>query len=257
MKILMGQQAPASTAAESVSEVVSALAAHREAELAVFPELYIGGYEPSRAVAEAVALGDPSIERLAAACREHETALVVGFAESLPGGETANSVLCLDRDGTLAGVYRKVQLFGEGEKRAFRPGDELVRVELAGVAAGVLICFDIEFPELARELARAGIDLLITASANMDPYGPEHEVAARARALENCVPHVYVNRVGSEAGFDFLGESRLIDSTGRVVAEMGGQAGYRIAELEVPAPPPSDDVDYLAMLPPKLPVRAA
>ena len=63
-----------------------------------------------------------------------------------------------------------------------------------------MICFDVEFPEVARSLAKAGANLLVTVSANMDPFGRDHDVFATARALENGVPHLYVNQVGRGRG---------------------------------------------------------
>ena len=71
----------------------------------------------------------------------------------------------MDRRGNLAGVYRKTHPFGD-ERKVFAAGDELL-VDLNGVRVGIMICFDVEFPEVARSLAVAGADLLITISANM------------------------------------------------------------------------------------------
>src|SRR5581483_5398409 len=105
-----------------------------------------------------------------------------------------------------------------GERAVFRPGAELVLVPLAGRLVGPLICFDVEFPEPARALAAAGAELLVTLSANMEPYGDEHEVATRARALENRVPHLYANSVGTIGPNRFVGRSRSVDAGGQVLA---------------------------------------
>ncbi|MDP9384185.1 MAG: carbon-nitrogen hydrolase, partial [Actinomycetota bacterium] len=178
---------------------------HRDADLAVFPELYLSGYDPPQARASALAREDGPLLALAEAAAESGTAVVVGFVERGSGGALHNSAACIAADGGLAAVYRKVHLFGGEERRVFTAGDVLLVVELAGRRVAPLICFDIEFPEPARAAARAGADLLVTASANMDPYGPDHELAARARALDNRLVHLYVNRVGTEAGRTFAG----------------------------------------------------
>ncbi len=94
----------------------------------------------------------------------------------------------MDERGTIAAVYRKVQLFGGDESDAFVAGDELLVVEFCGVKVGLMICFDVEFPEVARSLARAGAELLVTISANMEPFGNDHAVFVSARALENGLP---------------------------------------------------------------------
>ena len=86
---------------------------------------------------------------------------------------------------------------------------------------GPLICFDVEFPEPARELAAAGAELLVTASANMAPFGPDHEVATRARALESRLPRLHANGVGAIGGLRLVGGSRSVDASGAVLVEAG------------------------------------
>lgn len=151
--------------------------------------------------------------------REHSTALVFGAAERLDGG-IANSAFCVDESGSVAAVYRKVQLYG-AEKTAFAAGDELLVVELCGVRVGVMICFDLEFPEVARALARAGAELLVTISANMEPFGNDHAVFASARALENGLPHAYVNQVGPGEDLTFTGGSAVVSADGDGLAQAG------------------------------------
>jgi predicted amidohydrolase len=187
-------------------------------DIAVFPELClsVSGYTLDRLDAVALTTDAPALAIVRAAAERNGTATVVGFPERAAGG-VANSVACIDRDGSLAGVYRKTHLFGR-ERESFRPGDELLVVELAGRRVAPLVCFDVEFPEPARRLALAGADLLVTVSANMEPYYADHELATRARALENRLPHLYVNGVGSATGFELVGGSRSIASDGRVLA---------------------------------------
>ena len=84
-----------------------------------------------------------------------------------------------------------------------------------------MICFDVEFPEVARTLALRGADLLITISANPEVFRRDHEVFVPARALENGVPHLYVNRVGRQEDVSFGGTSMAIDPEGTVLSEAG------------------------------------
>ncbi len=85
-----------------------------------------------------------------------------------------------------------------------------------------MICFDVEFPEVARSLALAGADLLVTISANMDPFGRDHDVFVTARALENGLPHLYVNQVGRGEAFTFAGGTMAVSADGDRLAEAGG-----------------------------------
>lgn len=257
MRVLLAQLEPAPGDLDAnAAAAVAALAAHAEAELAVFPELYLGGYDTAsaaRLALDATAEGTPLAAVRAAAAR-HGTAVVIGFAEQLEAGGVANAVACIDSDGSLAAVYRKTHLFGAKERATFTAGDALLVVTLAGRRVGPLNCFDVEFPEPARALAKAGAELLVTVAANMEPYGPDHALAARARALDNRLPHLYVNRVGDEAGLHFVGGSAAIAAGGAPVAELGEAAGARLVELPLGH---GDDeaVNYLEHLRDDLPVQ--
>lgn len=126
----------------------------------------------------------------------------------------------MDEQGTVAAVYRKVQLYGGEESDAFVAGDELLVVDLCGLKMGLMICFDIEFPEVARVLARAGAEMFVTISANMEPFGNDHAVFLSARALENGLPHAYVNQVGpGEKNLTFVGGSTVVSPDGEIYAQ--------------------------------------
>jgi predicted amidohydrolase len=246
MRVLLGQLEPAAgDVAGNAATVCDALAAHPDAELAVFPELFLCGYDLARIDALAIDLADPSLSRIADAATACGTTVVVGFAERTPDG-IANAVACL-APGAPPVVYRKANLFGPDERAAFVDGRELVIADVGGHRLGLLICFDVEFPEPARALATAGARLLVTIAANMEPYGPDHALAARARALDNRRPHVYVNRTGEESGLRFVGASCVVDTGGGVVACLGADPELRCVDLDL-ASPVGDEVDYLSLV---------
>lgn len=238
----------------NVERAVEALAAHPEADLAVFPELFLSAYD-LRSLDETARPADcDELAAVAEAAARTATAVVIGFAERDGRGSLFNSVACIDRDGTQAGVYRKTQLFAR-ERKVFRAGRELRIVQLAGLAAAPLICFDVEFPELPRALACAGAELLVTASANMEPYAADHELATRARALENHLPHLYANAVGTIGRLSFVGRSRSVAPSGAVLAEAGAGEALLVAPVET-AGAADESIDYLKQLPGPLPVVA-
>jgi predicted amidohydrolase len=244
MRVLLAQLAPApGDAGANVAAVEDALRANSGAELAVFPELFLSGYEPARARERALDPDGPELARVGRAAREHDTAVVVGFAERA-GDAVRNSVALFDRDGARAGVYAKTHLFGADEQSAFQAGDALSVASLSGARVAPLICFDVEFPEPARALASAGAELLVTVAANPPRYARDHELASRARALDNRRPHVYVNRVGDEAGITFAGESRVLDPSGDAIVALSGAPELRVVDVELSATP-EPDVDYL------------
>jgi predicted amidohydrolase len=195
-----------------------AIRSNPEADIAVFPELYLSGYTYRDLDLLARTEDSPELMEIAGAAREAGTAVVIGFAERTPKG-VANSVACIDGDGSIAGVYRKTHLFESEAEAGFVEGEELIVVELAGRRVAPLICFDIEFPEPARQVTLAGAELLVTASANMDPFYIDHAVGSVARAHENRRPHLYTNLVGSGDGLVFVGASRSIAPTGETLVE--------------------------------------
>jgi predicted amidohydrolase len=256
MRVLLAQLDPApGDPAANAATVADVVARHPDADLAVFPELFLTGYDLEAAPGLAVGPDDAALRTVAEAARAAGTAVLVGHIERPAGdGPPFNSVACFDTDGSLAATYRKTHLFGR-EDEVFAAGDELVLCVLAGRRIAPLVCFDVEFPEPARALARDGAELLVTLSANMDPWGPDHELAARARALDNRLPHVYVNRVGDEAGLHFCGGSLAAGPDGAITTALGGEPGTAVAELDLDASP-EDAVDYLRRVRPGLSIAA-
>jgi predicted amidohydrolase len=202
----------------NVDRAVEAIRAHPQVDLAVFPELYLSGYTYRDLAGVSVDPDGPELRTIAEAAAEVETAVVLGFAERADE-RFYNSAACIDETGTLAGVYRKTYLFESERAAGFSDGEELLIVELAGKRVAPLICFDIEFPEPARQAMLAGAELFVTSSANMDPFYIDHEIGSRARAQENRRPHLYANMVGEGDDLTFVGASRSIAPTGEVLVE--------------------------------------
>jgi predicted amidohydrolase len=220
------------------------LADHPSVDLIVFPELFLAGYDLSGVEELALPVDCEALRIVAAAAAEARTAVVIGFAEYVPPGRVANSAALIGADGLLAGIYRKTHLFGD-ERRVFVAGEDLLLVKLAETLVGPLVCFDLEFPQPARRLVAGGAELLVTISANMAPFYEDHLLLGRSRALENSVPHLYVNRVGEEGGFRFVGGSRSIAADGAVLAELA-HADEDVLVAPVGSPGVDDErLDYL------------
>jgi predicted amidohydrolase len=237
----------------NAARAVEAIRSHPEVDIAVFPELYLSGYTYRDLDELAREPDSRELRDVAAAAAEVETAVVIGFAERTSKG-VANSAACIDTDGSLAGVYRKTYLFPSEAEAGFVQGEELLILELAGRRAAPLICFDIEFPEPGRQVALAGAELLVTASANMDPFFIDHAVGAVARAHENRLPHLYANLVGNGDGLVFVGGSRSVAPTGQVLVEASRD---REELLVVPVGDPAGidpRTDYPKLVRPPLPV---
>lgn len=236
----------------NIETIRRVIAEHPEADLVVFPELFLSGYIADGLEELAVNSEGPEVERIAEAAKENSTAVIFGVPEHFGGGY-ANSAVYVDRNGLLDGIYRKTHLYGL-ERDAYLPGDELLIVNLEGWNIGLMICFDMEFPEVARKLAAAGSDLLVTISANMEPFERDHRVFSTARALENGVPHVYVNQVGRGEEFTFTGGTLAVSADGDFLAE-AGSAGEQVLDIELSLPGKSSvRPDYLGQLRSPLPI---
>jgi predicted amidohydrolase len=192
------------------------------AKLLIVPELAVTGYGAGQSAFAGLAspaTGDVA-ERLGTIARESGIAIVAGFAEQ-DGRDTFNSALFTDGIGTNA-VYRKSHLYGDYERNAFRPGvPASVMVELGGIRLGMLICYDVEFPENVRRLALAGADLVVVPTAL--PKGSSGTFIAnhmiQVRAFENQVFVAYINHCGADDHFTYAGLSRIAAPDGKLLAE--------------------------------------
>jgi predicted amidohydrolase len=143
--VLLAQLTPSPRdPAANAARVARIVGERPDAEIAVFPELFLGGYTLRHLDEVAMTPDAGPLAAIAAAAAAARTAVVVGFAERLDAG-VSNAAACFDADGSLAGVYRKTHLFG-AEAEAFTAGDEQLVVPLAGVRVAPLICFAIELP---------------------------------------------------------------------------------------------------------------
>ncbi|MCJ8054837.1 carbon-nitrogen hydrolase family protein [Shinella curvata] len=192
------------------------------AKLLIVPELAVTGYGAGQAAFENLASPATGAvaESLSAIARENRIAIVAGFAEQ-EGTLIYNSALFTDGIGTNA-VYRKSHLYGDYERDVFKPGvPNSVMVELGGLRLGMLICYDVEFPENVRRLALAGADLIVVPTAL--PKGSSGTFIAnhmiQVRAFENQVFVAYINHCGADDNFTYAGLSRIAAPDGKLLAE--------------------------------------
>ena len=238
MKIALWQTAgfPAAVAANLVAlEATADAAASAGASLLLCPECWLCGYNIGAAVAAlAEPAAGPSARRIAALAQEYEIAIAYGYAErDATGTRPYNSVQVIGADGVARAHYRKTHLFGPAERAAYEAGVEFgAPFELGGYRVGLLICYDIEFPEPARALALAGAEVLLVPTALTDEYGTVPSLLVPARAVENQIFVAYCNHAGVENGMRFLGGSCLVGPDGATVAAAGGGETLLVAEID-------------------------
>ncbi|MFE9254832.1 carbon-nitrogen hydrolase family protein [Streptomyces sp. NPDC006879] len=202
----------------------AARAAQAGAGLLVTSELFLTGYALGEQVATLAEPADgPSAQTVADLARRHGLAVLYGYPERDPvTGAVHNSAQLVDREGRALANYRKTHLFGCYEQEQFTPGEAtVVQAELDGLRIGILICYDVEFPENVRSHALAGTDLLLVPTAQMHPFQFVAEQMVPVRAFENQMYIAYVNRTGPEAEFEFVGLSCLASPDGATRARAG------------------------------------
>jgi 5-aminopentanamidase len=217
-------------------------AAARGARLIVLPELVSSGYvfrdaDEARSLAEPA--DGPTVSGWAQLARRLDVVIVGGFCEVDDDGALRNSAALVDADGVRA-VYRKAHLW-DRESLVFVPGDEPPAVvDTPAGRIGVMVCYDLEFPEWVRLPALAGAQLL-AAPANWpaDSLLPGEDSGEALRARANaCVNRMWVavcDRHGPERGVDWVGGSLIADPDGRLAAgpPEEGEAGLVIADCDL------------------------
>lgn len=209
------------------------VAAERGANAILFPEMFLTGYFVwDRAKELAEPLDGDSIQRLQQLSSEHRLLTVCGFPELGETGIVHNTACVIDRGGRLLGGYRKTHLFAE-EPEVFSAGERFEVFETSAAPIGVLICYDVEFPEPVRALALGGARVILVSTANMEPYQDSQEVYLRSRALENGIFVAAANTIGEDERYRYFGRSAVADPAGRIIAQAGAGEEIVIADLDL------------------------
>jgi predicted amidohydrolase len=197
-------------------------AAAAGAGLLAAPEMFLTGYAIGDDIARLAEPADgDSADAVAEIAARHGVAIAYGYPER-SGDTVFNSAQLISATGDRLADYRKTHLFGCFERDHFTPGEQpVVQAELNGVRVGLMICYDVEFPENVRAHALAGTDLLIVPTAQMHPFQFVAESMIPVRAFENQMYVAYVNRVGQEGEFEFVGLSTLAGPDGVARARAG------------------------------------
>ena len=207
-------------------------AAGAGARLLVVPEAFTSGYAVPGVAELAQPADGPWSEAVAATAAEAGLAILYGHPER-DGDVVFNSASLVDRDGRVLARHRKSHLYGDVDRATYTPGDgRPALAELDGLRVGLLICYDVEFPEAVRSLALSGSDLVVVPTALMRPYEVVTRTVVPARAYENQVFLAYANRCGSEGPLTYCGESCVVGPDGSDLARAGSGDELLLAEID-------------------------
>ena len=192
------------------------------AELLVLPECAIPGYmfdSAEEALPYAEEIPGPSTEAFERECRRLGIHAICGLLER-DGDILHNAAILVGPDG-LIGSYRKTHLPFLGVDRFVVPGDELKVFDTALGRIGLIICYDLRFPEVTRTLALRGADMVALPTNFPMAAKVQTELITVARAAENRIYLLAANRVGKERWGEFCGWSQIVDPYGKRLAEAG------------------------------------
>jgi predicted amidohydrolase len=209
------------------------------ADLVVFPE-FLMAFSPASQTARELAqiaepLQGPFVTSLKEAAKATQTAMVATIYEtcSIPD-RVYDTALWIDTAGNIAAVYRKLHLydaFGFRESDKFAPGNDLTPpVTMDDGRFGMMICYDLRFPEMARMLTLSGTNILLAPSGWVQgDLKIEHwQTMVRARALENGCYVIAPGQVGNI----YIGHSMIVDPLGRIVVDLGEREAVEIIEID-------------------------
>ncbi|MGH3211625.1 MAG: carbon-nitrogen hydrolase family protein [Trebonia sp.] len=231
-------------------DAICASAAAQRAQVLVTPEMFASGYAITQA--EAVRLaedpGGPAEAAVAQIARRHHLAIVYGHPERAPGARASedrayNAATMIGPDGVVRGRHRKVHLYGDLDRAQFvASGERPAAFDFDGSRVGMLICYDVEFPEAVRSLAVDGARTVFVPTANMTGCEEVQEILVRARACENNCGVAYANYCGADDVFEYNGLSMICGPRGEVLA----QADAKGEELVIADVPTESAGTYLA-----------
>lgn len=200
------------------------------ADMLVFPEGFLTGYFVSERVLADLSKVENALQELAEIAGGANLYMVMGtHLHDVEGSR--NSAVVFSSLGIEIGRYHKRMLFGEWERATFRAGDTPLQFTCCGITVGVLICYDIEFPELVRAYAQARVDLVVVPTALMAPHDRVARQIVPVRAMENQIYLGYANRTGTEPGLDFIGLSSIRGPEGESLAEAGAKPQLLIEDI--------------------------
>lgn len=219
-------EANVSSAMKGISEL-----ADKGSELVVLPEMWSCGFDNENLVSHSFQTAD-ILDELKQTAKEKKL-VVAGSMPEFDAGHVFNTLYVIDNTGQLAGSYRKIHLFTPTDEHLyFGKGDTPVVCRTALGDFGLMICYDLRFPELGRALVDRGAELIIVC-AQWPKIRKEHwDVLIRGRAVENQVYMIASNRCGSDPALEFAGSSKIVTPWGDVLANAGGVSGLVVSDVE-------------------------
>lgn len=209
-------------------------AAQNKPDVIILPETWNTGYFPLNVAELALYSGKKAVEKLSDLARDLQVYLVGGSISEIHKEQVVNSAKVFNRTGLEIASYQKIHLFSPGdENKFFTEGNNVVTFEIEGHVCGVIICYDLRFPELIRRLALDGVEMLFIPAEWPQPRLEHWRILQKARAIENQIFVISCNGVGLGNGVKFCGHSSVINPWGEIIKEAGEEEEVFYTELTI------------------------
>lgn len=226
----------AESQADRIARVEELLRHHRGVDLFVLPELWSAGYFNFDHYADlAEDFNGPTVSMARRVARDSGSAIHLGsIIERGDDGALYNTAVLVDAAGEIAQTYRKIHVFGYEslESQLLTPGDRLSVVESTLGRLGSTTCYDLRFPGLWQELSARGADAVVVPAAWPAVRREHWTLLTQARAVEHQLWILACNACGTQGGVQLGGFSRVIDPSGRVLAECGDGEEVLVVEVD-------------------------
>ena len=213
-----------------------------DVDLVMFPELNYGDVTNSRMAAEyAESMDGAYISFMRELAAEYKVNLIPGsFLEKAENGKCSNTMVFIDRQGKMLDKYRKIHLAdlaGAKESALVEAGNELKLVDTEFGKVGLMVCYDMRFPEQARELVKQGADMICMCACwpvgrNLPPRVNHWDTLTKATALYNLSYFAACNAYGEIKGSYPFGNSRIVNPWGDVLADASNGNGIIYGDID-------------------------
>jgi amidase len=194
-------------------------------DLIIFPEYSTQGFHPTKWLELSTTIPGQETEIFSNACRRNNVWGVFSITgEYSREGKPWDSLIVINNHGDIVMKYRKINPWVPQEP--WQPGNKTFVIEgPKGLKMGGIICYDTNFPEICRDLALKGAELIVSIQGYMSPFREQQRMVSQVRAWENLSYFAVANLAGSDSTYSYYGYSRIIGYDGRIITECDGGEG--------------------------------
>jgi (R)-amidase len=214
----------------NTSKIIKIIENHKGSDIILFPELALTGFPTSENIHDKYSASADAFQAICHITKDQTANVLIGHIEHTENNFYNSAFLITNGQAQI--IHRKAHLWID-DQGVFKAGQSTTLFPIDQYQIGAQICFDLEFPEGARALAKAGADVILMPNGNMHPYENTHFILSQARAIENQVFVATCNRIGSGHGGQFAGESLVVSPFGEILLKMGPEECTQTLELDL------------------------